>query len=535
LGRYTVAAALVVAAGGLEALLWPITKPTLSPLFFAAVILSAIQGGLGPALLATVLGAAASAFFFLPPATSPEIGLDDATRVAVFAAIAVVVSSVSAARRRAQAALQAAKLEAERANAAKDRFLAVLSHELRAPLSPVLLTASAMAGDDALPEQARADAALIRRNVQLETRLIDDLLDVTRIRTGKLVMRRERVDARVPLRGCLAMCQPEADAKGVRLVLEDATTRPELVADPVRLHQAFGNLVRNAVKFTPAGGTVTVRVRNEEGPEVRVQGSGQNRVPGASSSPNPQPRTLIPTGLVVEVTDTGIGMAPGALARVFEPFEQGDQTVTQRFGGLGLGLSIAKAIVEAHGGTIAASSPGPGRGTTMRVELPGASALTAVAEAPETNPPSETSRPAGLHILLVEDHADSARAMARLLRGEGHRVTVAGSLAEALAAANGDNSFDLLISDISLPDGTGLDLMRHLTTSENHIKAIALTGYGMEDDVRQSREAGFAVHLTTPVELDALLRAIDQVSHDDAPTAAAAAPPPAPAGDPAVG
>ena len=345
---YAAAVLLVAAAAVLEAVLWPWVQPSLSPLFAAAVTFAALYGGLRPALLATVLSVLACAFFFLPPTRSLSIGPDDALRLVVFVSVALVVSSVAAARRRAELRLAEAREAAERASRAKDRFLALCTHELRGPLSPVTLAASAIAADPAVPEWARADARMIHRNVELQARLIGDLLDTSRIASGKLELRRQRVDVHAAVRDCVAMCQPEASSKAVELAVELSAARPDVDADPARLRQVFANLLGNAVKFTPAGGGVTVRSSDGPGAWVRV-----------------------------EVADTGIGIPADALPRVFEPFEQGGRSTTRRFGGLGLGLAIVKGIVGAHGGSIAARSDGTNRGSTFAVDWPCAPAADA--------------------------------------------------------------------------------------------------------------------------------------------------------------
>ena len=256
-------------------------------------------------------------------------------------------------------------------------------------------------------------------------------------------------------------------------------------ADGPRLTQVFWNLLNNAVKFTPAGGTIRVRSGVEAGPSGRW--------------------------IVVEVSDTGIGIEPEILPRVFDAFEQADRQITRRFGGLGLGLAVSRAIVELHGGHLDASSRGRGQGSTFTVRFPAAESAdlddtdglgTALAASLESVPRIDLP----LRILLVEDHADTAEAMAELLRGQGHEVRVAGSVAEGLAAAEalrGAEGVDLLLSDLGLPDGSGLDLMRELGRLHG-IRGIALSGYGMEEDIRKSRDAGFEKHLTKPVSLQAL-------------------------------
>jgi len=373
--------------------------------------------------------------------------------------------------------LKRARDAAEAASKAKDRFLAVLSHELRTPVSPALLIAGAMAADPSLPPEAREDARTIQRNIAQQTRLIDDLLDVTRIENGKLALHFEDLDLHDVLRDCLTLCGGEAAAKGVQLQLLPQADLHAVRGDQARLRQLFINLIKNAVKFTPAGGSVTVR--SSDVAEQKVQ---------------------------VEVSDTGIGVEPEVLPRMFDPFEQGERAITNEFSGLGLGLAIGKGVAEAHGGSIKASSPGRGHGTTLTVELP--TIITAQRSGIAASSGGPRQGKAGLNILLVDDHADTLRVMSRLLRRLDHQVTTAESKSAALAAAD-ENEFDLLISDIGLPDGTGLELMRELL-ARRPIRGIALTGYGMESDVRQSRDAGFTAHMTKPINFQDLVVIIER-------------------------
>jgi PAS domain S-box-containing protein len=388
-----------------------------------------------------------------------------------------------------------ARAEAEAANEAKDHFLATLSHELRTPLTPVLAVVSRLETDERLRAVA-GELAMIRRNVELESRLIDDLLDLTRIARGKLELHPEVVDLRTLVEHTIEICcQRETAAGRLRVTTDLAAADHRVWGDPSRLTQILWNLLNNAVKFTPAGGGITVRSRAD----------GDR--------------------LALEVADTGMGIDPEVLPYIFGAFQQGQVRSPHGLGGLGLGLAISKAITEMHGGRLTAMSEGSGRGATFSVSLP-ASLPDEAAEPPvcqETrseiqNPKSEIQN---LRILLVEDHADTAEALAELLSLLGHRVAVAGGVAAALATAeelNHDGGLDLLISDLGLPDGTGHDVMRGLSRSRS-VPGIALSGYGMEDDIRRSHEAGFTRHLTKPVTLQALEAAIRQVLRREVPSA----------------
>ncbi|HEX7180282.1 MAG TPA: PAS domain S-box protein [Thermoanaerobaculia bacterium] len=413
--------------------------------------------------------------------------------------IFVLVSDLTD-RKQAEEELRAAKEAVEAASRAKDHFLAVLSHELRTPLTPVLATISALEADESLRRNLRDSLAMIRRNVELEARLIDDLLDLTRIARGKLELHPESVDVQQILHHAVNIsCVQEVAAGRLRLEMGIAPGDYKLRADGPRLTQVFWNLLNNAVKFTPPGGLITVRSRIEEGETGR--------------------------SFVAEISDTGIGIEPERLSRVFDAFEQTDRRITRRFGGLGLGLAVSKAILELHGGSLTASSEGIGRGATFTVRLPGGHLVDLDETLVGFPLPQGIERPVAprpdrpLRILLVEDHADTAEAMADLLRILDYEVAVAGSVAAGLSVAEeacAAGGIDLVVSDLGLPDGSGHDLMRELVRRHG-LKGIALSGYGMEEDVRKSLAAGFSRHLTKPVTLQALKTAIQQALGLDAP------------------
>jgi two-component system CheB/CheR fusion protein len=383
-------------------------------------------------------------------------------------------------RKRAEQELNVAKAAAEQASRAKDHFLAVLSHELRTPLTPVLATVSMLQADPKLDSEARETLEVARRNAELEARLIDDLLDLTRIVRGKVELRKQPARLCDIVQRAVEVCRPDIEARGLHFTV-DLGAPHWVLADAARLQQVFWNLLKNAVKFTPHGGRVAVLCR-----------------PGAGGT------------VVTEVSDSGQGIEPEALERIFNAFEQAQHSLKQQFGGLGLGLTISKALVEMHGGTIEAHSPGKGRGATFRVALPTVSAPT-TAGMPAAAPQRAAARQArALRILLVEDHGDTVKIMKRLLERQGYKVRTAADVASALEVASSAD-IDLLVSDLGLPDGSGLDLMRQLRQRQPTLKAIALSGYGMEADLEHSREAGFAEHLTKPIEIDTLLEAVDRL------------------------
>ena len=387
-------------------------------------------------------------------------------------------------RRRHQEERDRLLAEAERANRAKDHFLAVLSHELRTPLNPILLAASSMLERTPDPEEVRTTLEMIRQNVKLQARLIDDLLDVMRIVQGKMPLHWGVSDCHDLIGQSVEICRSEFLGKSQELVLDLAAEDHHVNADSARLLQVLWNLVCNAVKFTPEGGRVSVRTRNEE------NGEGQ---------------------VVIEVSDSGIGIEPHVLPTIFDPFQQGETTITRRFGGLGLGLAICKGVVDAHGGTLAVESEGLGRGTTFRVVLKTMPEPEAEAQGGDGDAQRPSHPLIRLNILLVEDEAATLRLMARLLKGLGHRVTAAGTVADAWGAFQAGD-FDMIVSDIGLPDGTGLDLMRRVK-AVRPVPAIALTGYGMDEDVRRSREAGFTTHMTKPIDFTKLEAMIRQVAN----------------------
>ncbi|HEX8310107.1 MAG TPA: response regulator, partial [Chthoniobacteraceae bacterium] len=337
--------------------------------------------------------------------------------------------------------LHAAKDAAERANQAKDQFLATLSHELRTPLTPVLSLVSSTLKENNAPEDWRGVFEVIQRNIELEARLIDDLLDLTRVSQGKLQLDFHPVHLHRCLEETLEICRSDAQKKNIALHLDLQAKEDLTKGDPARLSQVLWNLLKNAIKFTPAGGRIAVVT--------------QNAAPGT---------------IMLQVRDNGIGISSIHLPKIFDAFEQGAR-VAQKLGGLGLGLSISKALVDAHGGKLTAASEGVDRGSTFTLILqtkPGdaiPSAGTAV--------PGELGKPARTHsILIVEDHEDSAQALSRALRRRGYTVTTANSVAAGVAAFR-QGGIDLVICDIGLPDGTGHDVIEQLKR-DGPARAIAL-------------------------------------------------------------
>ncbi len=376
---------------------------------------------------------------------------------------------------REQAVAEHARVEAERASEAKDKFLAMLSHELRTPLTPVLASVATLEHEDTLPEMMHEPLQLIRRNVELEARLIDDLLDLTRISKGKVQLSFEIVDAHTLLRNALEICQSDITDKKLDLRTELSASQVHLRADPARVQQIFWNLIKNAVKFTPQGGKLAIR-------------SGNNRE----------------GQFQIEVEDSGCGIDGGALPKIFHAFEQGGRT---QLGGLGLGLAISKALVEAHQGSICAESDGRGRGAKFTAVFP-----TCLPDPTHYSvfPPQSTAKRKSLRLLLVEDHQDTNQSLTRMLRRRGYEVHPAFDVRSGLDLA-ASQEFDVLVSDIGLPDGSGTELFRTLR-AQRQIFGIALSGYGMEEDICRSRDVGFSHHLVKPVDLNKLDSLIQEIS-----------------------
>jgi signal transduction histidine kinase/ActR/RegA family two-component response regulator len=372
-----------------------------------------------------------------------------------------------------------ARAEAEAANVTKDEFLATLSHELRTPLNAILGWVQLLRGGTLEPAMVERGLEVLERNTRAQAQLIDDLLDVSRIVSGKLRIERKPVAVREVVRAAIDTIRPAAEARGVRLVVarEVAAT---LLGDSTRIQQIIWNLLSNAVKFTPRDGQVTIDMRLE--------------------SPH----------VVIEVQDTGMGIAPDLLPHVFERFRQADSSSTRKHGGLGLGLAIARHLVELHGGEITAASAGLGQGATFRVRLP--LYLT-------SSLPLDASRPLrasieGLRILVVEDVADTLELFDMLLSGNGAQVLTCRSAHEALRLIRGFTP-DLLISDIGMPDMDGYALIRAIRQlppdQGGQVPAIAVTAFARSEDRDQALAAGYQLHLSKPIVPADLMDAIRSV------------------------
>jgi len=366
---------------------------------------------------------------------------------------------------------EAEKIAAEKASNAKDDFLAALSHELRTPLTPALAAATYLE-DNArkLPPEFVEDVQIIRRNVQLQARLIDDLLDLTRISKGKLQLTLERVDANALVRDAIDIANSAIAAKKLHVSTEFDAKRSYILGDSIRLQQVFWNLINNAVKFTPPGGQIAIRTSNDDAGRFHF-----------------------------EIRDNGIGIERERLDSLFTPFEQADASVSRQFGGLGLGLAISKHLVGLHRGTIEGKSRGRSFGATFEVTLDTVPEGVGTTDR-HSRTPKDPSK--ALRILLVEDHRDTRRTLSRLLTHFGHEVFAADNIQSAMKIAASGN-IDVLLCDIGLPDGSGYEVISQIRR-KRPIKAVAITGFGTEEDVRRSKEAGFDFHLVKPVDLHEL-------------------------------
>jgi signal transduction histidine kinase/CheY-like chemotaxis protein len=386
---------------------------------------------------------------------------------------------------------RSAHSEAAHANKLKDEFLAVVSHELRTPLNAIVGWTSLLREGPENPQELREGLDTIDRNAHAQARLIDDLLDVSRIIAGKVRLRISEVDVRTLAAGVVEGLRPAADARGVKTELRAGDEAVEVLGDPDRLQQVVWNLVSNAIKFTPRGGTVTLSV------------------------------TRTGSAVALEVSDTGQGIRPEFLPRIFDRFAQQDASTARAQSGLGLGLSITRHLVELHGGTITAHSPGEGQGATFHVEIP----MIAVRELkeqlanrptgrtplpPTTNGAAVHARLNGLRVLAVDDQPDTLAVVDRVLTRAGAEVRIALSVSEALSVLR-DWVPDCIISDIGMPgeDGyTFIRAVRALAPPVRTVPAVALTAFARDSDRDLAAEAGFSDHLAKPVDTAALLQMV---------------------------
>jgi signal transduction histidine kinase/CheY-like chemotaxis protein len=395
----------------------------------------------------------------------------------------VIASQVAFAVERTSAEAQARRSEAaaEEASRLKDEFLATLSHELRTPLNAILGWVQMLQTGIVSPERLRHAIDVIGRNTTLQARLIEDILDVSRIISGKLEIEVVPVLLAPLIDTVVSGMLPVAQARNIELVKTAPADLPVIDGDPKRLLQVLGNVLSNAVKFTPSGGRIDVR--------CTVEGDS----------------------IAIEVQDSGVGIAREFLPYVFDRFRQADSRSIRRHGGLGLGLAIARHLVEQHHGDIRATSDGPGRGTTVHIRLP-VSKENTISIPPASAPvePGGDFRMHGMTVLIVDDQPDSCELLAALFERQGARVVQCDSAESALGVL-ADVEATLLVADIAMPDVDGYELIRRVRSSHPALPAIAVSAYARPQDRRRALAAGYDDHCAKPVEAPQLLRAVRAV------------------------
>jgi signal transduction histidine kinase/CheY-like chemotaxis protein len=469
-------------------------------MFTLSVMVAAWYGGLGPGLLATALGALLGAYFFIEPFYSFSIysGAELIEEV-LFLGIGISISILSQARlsllaKRQQllASERDARRTAEDANRLKDEFLSTISHELRTPLTAINGWASMLRAGRLDAAQSERALETIVRSARSQNQLIDDLLDISRIITGRMRLAVAPLKLGPVIEAAVETVRPAAEAKGIRLSALLDPAAKEVSGDAERLQQVVWNLLSNAVKFAPNGGRVEVKL---ERADSRVE---------------------------IVVTDNGQGIKPEFLPYVFERFRQEDGGTSRHRGGLGLGLAIVRNIVELHGGTVHAASEGLGKGATFTVALPIAVARPVAPEELRDKAeggrlaPENPSALAGVRALFVDDEADARELISMMLAQGGVDVRTACSAPEALAVCD-EWRPDVLISDIGMPGEDGYTLMKKLRARESerggHIPAIALTAYGRQEDRLRALSVGYEYHISKPVEPAELLTVVASLAN----------------------
>jgi signal transduction histidine kinase/CheY-like chemotaxis protein len=474
--------------------------------FTVAIVIAAWYGGLGPGLLATALSLVAADYLYVPHRYSFRIdSLSGAVALGVLAFAGVLISllceSLHGTRRRLEAEQENLRhsIELQRqmrealaeSDRRKDEFLATLAHELRNPLAPVRNASHILRAKLPPTPELQWARDVIERQVTQMTRLIDDLMDVSRITRGTFELRRERVTLEEVLRVAGETSRPVIDASGHTLELQLAAERVFLDADLIRLAQVFSNLLNNAAKYTGPGGRIAVM-------------------------------TEIEAGMVsVAVQDSGIGIPAAMLTRVFEPFTQLDRSLERSRGGLGIGLALAKRLVEMHGGTIEAQSAGSGLGSRFVVRLPVATTRVVPVAAGVVPEGAGPVAALGRHrILVADDNSDSATSLSILLNDVGYEVRTAEDGVQALETAANFRP-DIALLDIGMPKLNGYDVARQLRQQPwgRELLLIAVTGWGGADHRQQTAQAGFDHHLTKPVDPAALTQLLVALTNHDGPRA----------------
>jgi len=402
------------------------------------------------------------------------------------AGIALENARLYAVAQEAAARAEESARTAEQASRAKDEFLATVSHELRTPLNAIYGWATILRKVASEPLKLQHGLEVIERNAKAQTRIVNDILDLSRIISGKLQLKVVKTDLSTVIHQAADVVRPGADSKGIKLAVEVDPDIGAAMADPDRLHQIMWNLLINAVRFTPRGGSITVTGDRTD------------------------------SGIVLHVIDTGAGIAPHHLPHIFERFTQVDCSTTRSHSGLGLGLAIVRHLVEAHGGTVDAQSAGLGQGSIFSVSLPICAVNTAREEEEEVQAEEESSRAStvtsltGARVLVVDDEADAVELLRVILEEAGAAVVQARSAREALAALDSAGPFTVVLSDIGMPDMDGYAFMRHIRSRDSgaDVPAIALTAYARPQDSDLARRAGYQEHLAKPVDQARLLEAV---------------------------
>lgn len=465
--------------------------------FYPAIVAATMYGRLPGGLIATVF-ATFAASLWLPPFGHP--GLEEPTDLIglfLFLLVSGLVVALCEAMRRAQQSAEldadqerravererAARVEAEEANRLKDQFLASVSHELRTPLQSILGWVHLLREDGISPSDRREGLAVIERNARAQSRLIEDLLDMSRIVAGKMRLSPAVINPEQVIDAAVQTVMLAAQAKRIAIVKHCDKTGTALWADPDRLQQIVWNLLSNAIKFSPAETTVEIALRST------------------------------PKSVAIEVADEGEGIDSAFLPHVFDRFRQADMSTSRRHGGLGLGLSIVKHLVELHGGQIEAASPGPGRGTRMTAFFPVYERLPPVlSHGDERRDGNELH---GVRVLVVDDDVATGELIARILREQHSEVVAVSGVSAALEALSGFEP-DVVVSDIAMPERDGYELMREIRSRtrdpKSQIRGLALTALSSLSDQRRSFEAGYRLHLTKPIDPRALTEAVAELA-----------------------
>jgi signal transduction histidine kinase/CheY-like chemotaxis protein len=489
--RYAIAILTTAATTGVVLTVQPIIEPHASPPFLLAVLLVAWFAGFGPALLTCALSGVSLDYFFLPPADAFNLGWHDVRSLAVFGSVALVMAWLAATLRRsrderaellareraAHAAAVAARGAAETANHAKNEFLAILAHELRNPLSAIIAAAHVLERVGKPDDAAVAARQIVDRQAHHVARLVDDLVDVNRLMTGKVALDLRPLELAAAVRRCVATVS--ASGKLERHAVRVETDPVWVEADTVRLDQVVINLLENAAKYTPAGGSIVVTVRRERGEAV------------------------------IELRDTGVGIPGDLLPRIFEPFVQGDPSVRPTTGGLGVGLAVVRSVVRMLGGTVDAASDGPGLGSRFTVRLASITPPRSAAAPPA----ADASPPRRRRVLVTDDDDDTRAMLAAALALNGHEVYGASDGERALELARRVRP-EVVVLDIALAGLDGYEVARRLRAMPRHAPAllIALTGYGRTEDRALAADAGFDAYLTKPIDPAELARIVAESS-----------------------